>query len=675
MNDRSFTATAVSLGERLVDQAHREGRSWSWAVRVPSRNDGRRDAETRPAGPDLYQGTAGIALFLGELAGVTGDDRFAEAAHGAWIHALEAGSELPETAFGFHEGRVGLAWVAARLADVLDAPELGREVGKLVKPLAGNEARDGGLDVIAGAAGAVPALLDLARRRDRDDWIEIARRLGEHLIRKAWKSPGGWSWNTLPRSSARGLTGFAHGTAGIAVALLELARVTGDGRFRFAAEMALLYERRAFDPERGNWPDYRHTLLGDLLRAGRVDEIRDAAREGRFPPYRTRFMSAWCHGAPGSGLARLRAWELTGEDRLLDELRRAVETTRASVDPEPEAVGNFSLCHGAAGNAELLVEAGRRLDEPDWVDAARRVAATGRTRHEAGAWPCGTVDGGSDPSLLLGEAGIGLFFLRLDDPSIPTVLLVRPADDDAPGAGAAETPALGFREAWRESAEEAFRTTYGALEALSGVEPPELPVPAGAGALEESPPEVAGRVLERHLGTETDGSRRAVLEDAFRLDLSRHALVGAETDRTAETVRRLSRPPAAEAPWEAGRFRRAPGVRRLDLAWDWTDPPASGVPEAGPVPAMLLRGEGVVKVRKVSPFAAVVLDALESPARVEDVVDSVVRALGDAGGDGGEDGVDRGLLLERVSGQMCALYEAGFVDAVPKPPEEEEEVP
>jgi hypothetical protein len=54
------------------------------------------------------------------------------------------------------------------------------------------------------------------------------------------------------------------------------------------------------------------------------------------------------------------------------------------------------------------------------------VAAAGQDHYggPGGAWPCG-AGGGETPGLLLGLAGIGLFYLRLHHPATPAVLLVR----------------------------------------------------------------------------------------------------------------------------------------------------------------------------------------------------------------------------------------------------------
>ena len=154
-------------------------------------------------------------------------------------------------------------------------------------------------------------------------------------------SSEGWSWKTIDipgQAGLRNLTGFSHGTAGIGWALLELSSATGEARFRSAAEEAFRYERTHYSPEQENWPDFR-----DFLRA-----------PGGSGPV---FGTAWCHGAPGIALSRLRAWGLTASPQSREEAEAAVRTTTRAVQ-SPDAVrGGFSLCHGCAGNADVLLEA------------------------------------------------------------------------------------------------------------------------------------------------------------------------------------------------------------------------------------------------------------------------------------------------------------------------------
>jgi lantibiotic modifying enzyme len=88
---------------------------------------------------------------------------------------------------------------------------------------------------------------------------------------------------------------------------------------------------------------------------------------------------------------------------------------------------DYTLCHGWLGVAEFLLYAGRILSDESATVLAHRIAATGIEHHGAdpSSWRCGLWYG-SNPSLMLGWAGIGYFYLRLADPSIPSVVLVTP---------------------------------------------------------------------------------------------------------------------------------------------------------------------------------------------------------------------------------------------------------
>jgi class II lanthipeptide synthase len=105
-------------------------------------------------------------------------------------------------------------------------------------------------------------------------------------------------------------------------------------------------------------------------------------------------------------------------------------------------IGNFSLCHGLTGNTEVLLHGCQVLgkDRADASGLAYKVAGDGIDRYATPgrSWPCGT--GGSEtPSLMLGLAGIGYFYLRLHDQTTPSILILRRESysnkpgDEAPG--------------------------------------------------------------------------------------------------------------------------------------------------------------------------------------------------------------------------------------------------
>lgn len=201
---------------------------------------------------------------------------------------------------------------------------------------------------------------------------------------------------------------MAHGAAGAAWALLELHAVTGEARHRAAAERALDYERHWFDEHEGNWPD-----------------LRGIERREPRGAFRAPFETSWSHGAPGIAITRLRAWRILGDERHRDEAATALAATAASVERDLLVPGaDFSLGHGLAGNAEVLL-LGAAL-RPAGAEQARRAGEIAASRHAGSldGWPCGTAATGLAPGLLRGHAGIGLLYLRLHDRAVPSPLPV-----------------------------------------------------------------------------------------------------------------------------------------------------------------------------------------------------------------------------------------------------------
>jgi lantibiotic biosynthesis protein len=364
----------------------------------------------RSFGGDLYSGTSGVALFLASAAEVDDERLIRKTAEGAARHAYNHALDFPPAfRIGVYSGTVGIAWSLIRVGEALGASEWQERGLSLLDSLVNGldvEAEGSGLDVISGYAGAIPALLDLSRRFARPAWAEAALRWGYELERAAAKTPEGWSWKTVEPAGSRNLTGFSHGTAGIGWAFTRLFETTGESRFQHAAEQAFQYERTYYSAEVENWPDFRDYL--------------------RPPGSPTAFGMAWCHGAPGIALSRLRAWRLTGGSKVREEAETAIRSTKRALDVPGAAKGGFSLCHGCAGNADVLLEADRDLGAPDLRALAEKIGGIGIEQFEAQKlpWPCGIPGAGESACLMLGTAGIGYFFLRLANPGLPSVLMI-----------------------------------------------------------------------------------------------------------------------------------------------------------------------------------------------------------------------------------------------------------
>jgi class II lanthipeptide synthase len=413
----AFLDVARSLGAALCRDALWAGNRCNWLGDAMEFTGHAWSVVHRAMGPDLYAGTSGIALFLGRLYQVTREPFFRVTAEGAVQQARSRVEDLsPEGRAGFYSGATGIAYGLITVGELLGRQDLvdsGLEI--MLRPR-GAPLAPRALDIVTGSAGIIPVLLATHRRHRNDALLAEAVRHGNHLLSAARRSDAGWSWDTLGDAGERDLTGFSHGAAGISYALLELHHVTGEPRFLEGAEEGIRYEQQWFSEEHDNWPDFRKNE-------------RPTAAPVETPIYGL----AWCHGAPGIGLSRLRAYSLLGRHHLRKQAEAALRTTSKMLEQAPPGVGaaysNYSLCHGLAGNAELLLYADQVLGKRKQAALAHAVARRGAEQYDQAGlpWPCGVPGGGETPGLMLGLAGIGYFYLRLYDPHvIPPVLIILP---------------------------------------------------------------------------------------------------------------------------------------------------------------------------------------------------------------------------------------------------------
>lgn len=136
------------------------------------------------------------------------------------------------------------------------------------------------------------------------------------------------------------------------------------------------------------------------------------------------FANAWCNGAAGIGLSRIASWAMLGknDDKLLKEAYRALAATLRNF----HRLGNDTLCHGKAGNAELFLRFAKLKDEPAFqMEANVQAQAQWRNFEKANNWIFGGIGVDVFPGLMLGLAGLGMHFLRLAYPEqVPSPLLL-----------------------------------------------------------------------------------------------------------------------------------------------------------------------------------------------------------------------------------------------------------
>lgn len=359
-------AEAVAIGEWLAQTAIRAGDEVSWIGLEP---DEAGHWFIEPLGDDLGFGLPGVALFLSLLAAHTGDERRRELARAAMnTYLRHAAEDRAEAYEGDEDHPIGLLFGLGGRLYALSQPavieahagvqaEIGRLVGQ-VERLLQQPDDEAEIGLAHGLAGCLTGLL-AAHFAAQDSAARTSAELaGDRLLARLDETA-----DELPNEL---FAAYYHGPWGAIAPLLALSALTGQGRYRAAAERLL------------------------------------AALPGDNPT------------DPGAWLAYLaaRPWlPETGRERLDDALRRALP------DPATRVAGrNHSLWYGDMGYIDLLVNAAAALEDAPLARPAGRYAAAviaDIQRHgRRTAIPLGV----ESPGFAAGLAGIGYGLLRVAAP-------------------------------------------------------------------------------------------------------------------------------------------------------------------------------------------------------------------------------------------------------------------
>lgn len=562
-----------------------------------------------PAGPHVYQGTSGIAVFLLECWHLTGDSEILHTALGALRHAVAAIDTAGPGTAGYYCGDAGAACVAARFASILGDSEFGDAARRFVDRTLQHPSDASTYDLLAGTAGDVAGYLELSRALHDDRLIACACASADQLITTAVRGAEGWGWG-VGTLTARPLVGLSHGTAGVAYAFLELFAATSDDRYRFAAEQALAYEQAFFDRNKGDWLDLRHSSVWrTLLRgAASAEVLREEAR--KTPRYVPEAYSAWCHGAPGIALARMHAHTILGNTSLANEAAIALDRTHARL-LEKSITRDFTLCHGVAGFCDILLSGAAWSGNDTMRKIATEVAMAGAETNEGigRQWTSGTLGGGYDPSLFLGEAGIGLLFLRLASDDVPSALLPLSRDISGPVASAGESDAARLMR--RLYVRHYFGETMDAIDRDSGTSwSNDACCLRRDGEVGRSVIIAAFETIEQHIANEPDHTKADAWRNQFRVERSVFHLATHLPYDCDMFLERAARAPLRDSELRSMRFVIADHV---SLVRDQHG--AEGTYVVFPL-------DGVAVAHRLEPIAGVVFDCAEEGGYFADVLEA-----------------------------------------------------
>jgi lantibiotic modifying enzyme len=399
-------------------------------------------------GPQLHDGTTGIALFFAALARVEEGSRHRDMALRILqplrrkLAALTAAPERAEQLRTPVGGLIGLGsfiYGLLKVGELLNEPSLIREAHAatvLITPERIDSDRQG--RIRNGCAGAILNLLALhAKFPERNAVgktpLDIACDCARHLLDLRISYEGRpRAWALSPGKPP--LAGFSYGAAGISYALLHLHEATRRQDFLDAAHEGLAFVRGLYSPEHGSWRDLRSIFQSRYrpLRgtwndwwAGTCDDLEEIPDP---PPPENSFPAMWCHGDTGIALGRIGSLALEDSPEARQEIEGSLCRARFYARNTEALDGPDDLCCGHMGLLELLLCAYQKLGDHDALDTARILIDRVLRRAEArGRFELSAARGTDNfaPSLFQGIAGVGYSLLRLAAPEeIPCLLLL-----------------------------------------------------------------------------------------------------------------------------------------------------------------------------------------------------------------------------------------------------------
>lgn len=359
-----------------------------------------------------------IALFLHYYSRATGDLEFEGTLEELLQRAAErlAAVQLAPRLYG---GFCGPAFVFHQVTSESDGPlaegedDTCGEFDLALLDVLGATSWAGHYDLIGGLVGLGAYLLE---RLPRSPAREGIHRVAQHLEALAQRTPEGCTWHTPPAllpAWQRAMypqghcnLGMAHGVPGV------------------VSFLALAHQRTPL----GEHPE---NLLRDAVRWLRARRL-PATEKSAYPTLvatsspvaRAASRFAWCYGDPGPAMALLHAGRALGSPELEAE---GIELLlpRGTPDPREEGIGEAPLCHGAAGLLAVVLRAWNFSGDPRLLPEVTRWIDRTLAFYDPERWPggfagrhlsdpkdpYGPADWQIDHTFLTGLPGVGLALL------------------------------------------------------------------------------------------------------------------------------------------------------------------------------------------------------------------------------------------------------------------------
>lgn len=297
-----------------------------------------------PSGVQFYDGIGGIAVFLAAYLKSFSDEKTRELFHLAqqelfrYTKQRMAEDNRTSVKTGILEGDGSVVFAYLQLYEITGEKKF-LDYARLHFSVVEAAAQDDiSHDLLGGNAGGIVLATKLHEITGETEYIEAAVRMEKQLWAFAVRMERGYGFQIADDITP--LAGMAHGNSGFLVAYAGLWEMTDCAEYCEKILWLLEYEDSLYAEQYENWLDLRGKDNSEAV------------------------MNAWCHGAPGILLARMRlaktlkrhsveefgsVQETVKMARIADIVERDIKrAARALFLQKPGK--HICLCHGAAGN-------------------------------------------------------------------------------------------------------------------------------------------------------------------------------------------------------------------------------------------------------------------------------------------------------------------------------------
>ena len=379
-----------------------------------------KDGDDNTIKEDIYLGTSGILIFLMEYYSLTKKIEVLDLIYKGSLGLLNYCKNNQTDNFAFYTGRVGTVHTLLRAWELTGNEHLVSETLLLIEKVCNvAHKKDFPNDFLIGLSGTILGLLFIYDQTKRVLIKHQIISLIKVLIQKTHITDKGFFWDKSP-SSVKSLCGISHGASGVGLVFMELGRYFNNELFLEIACRSFDYENQFFNESENNWPDFRKAYSD--IKGSRNYYKKYISGDLQFF-HDSPFISAWCHGAPGIGLTRIRAAEI-GLNRYSNDILYARRNLTHN-DPLYKQTSDC-LCHGSCGNNAIFLELYTRTEEQKYINLyTENCIGIIKYRSSVGKYFLGNpFKNTNDLSFFIGLSGIGYSFIKALNPNGPLSYLL-----------------------------------------------------------------------------------------------------------------------------------------------------------------------------------------------------------------------------------------------------------